>query len=137
MTRFLKLNADWNAEPNAPDPGVSVHAGRVVLEFLLNPHVFRRFRPGQRGRLVFSGARRYRLGITNDEGWYRGQCRFSGKAPEWGEFYEISGDPLLDASPEDWVDLGPEETPPRHFLFYLRDHTFECRANDWRFETEA
>jgi hypothetical protein len=33
--------------------------------------------------LTFTGARQWRLGPTNDEGWYRGQCRYVGIAPKW------------------------------------------------------
>jgi hypothetical protein len=84
--------------------------------------------------LIFEGCWRYRLGRTNDEGWYLGQCRFSRLAPEWGEFYEVSGD-LLDASVKDWVRLSaPPSDPTRHFLFYLRDSTFECDAVAYRLE---
>ena len=40
----------------------------------------------------------------------------------------------------DWQTIGPEPNEPneptdlRHFLFYLRDETFECSARDWRLE---
>lgn len=73
------------------------------------------------------------MGDTNDEGWYRGQCRYSRIAPAWGEFYEIEGpDPLRDV-PSDWHMLSPIVERTRHFLFYFRDETFECLAADWRF----
>jgi hypothetical protein len=128
-TRFVKLNDGWNAEPNAPTPAVSRSNNDVVLEFLLNPHQFKEFSEGDRGQLVFRNCWRYRLGGTNDEGWYRGQCRFSKVAPEWGEFYEVQGDLKLESSPDDWVVLSPEpQAPEKHFLFYLRDETFECDA---------
>jgi hypothetical protein len=128
-TRFIKLNDDWNAEPNAPAPAIAPSGNDVVLEFRLNPFQFTQFSEGDRGRLVFRDCWRYRLGVTNDEGWYLGQCRFSKAAPAWGEFYEILGDLKLESSPDDWVVLGAEpHAPARHFLFYLRDQTFECDA---------
>lgn len=77
---------------------------------------------------------RYRLGATNDEGWYRGQCRYSNVAPEWGEFYEIEGpDPHM-MDPIDWMTASGVANPARHFLFYFRDNTFECIAADLAFE---
>jgi len=101
----------------------------VVLEFRLNPFQFKKFSKGDRARLVFRNSWRYRLGGTNDEGWYLGQCRFSKVAPAWGEFYEVQGDLKLESLPGDWVVLGPEpHAPAKHFLFYLRDQTFECDA---------
>jgi hypothetical protein len=88
-TRFIKLNDDWNAEPNSPAPAVAPSGNDVVLEFRLNPFQFTQFSEGDCGRLVFRNCWRYRLGGTNDEGWYLGQCRFSKVAPAWGEFYEV------------------------------------------------
>jgi hypothetical protein len=91
-TRFIKLNDDWNADPNAPVPFVVRSGDDVILEFHLNSFQFKRFQEGDRGRLVFRNCWRYRMGVTNDEGWYLGQCRFSNVAPAWGEFYEVRGD---------------------------------------------
>jgi hypothetical protein len=133
-TQFRQLNDGWNAEPNSPDPVVQVDGDEVVLIVLANPFQFPRFAVRQRLRLRFKNARKYRLGSTNDEGWYRGQCRFSGEAPAWGEFYEVSGDLKLDRCPSDWHVLKIARLPGRHFLFYLRDETFECEADDWTLE---
>ncbi|MBU3972721.1 MAG: hypothetical protein KKE42_02845, partial [Alphaproteobacteria bacterium] len=90
---------------------------------------------GAEAVLTFAGCTRWRLGLTNDHGWFGGQCRYSGIAPAWGEFYEIvDDDPVRDA-PDDWRVEGSDKPSGRHFLFYLRDETFECMADDWRFET--
>lgn len=131
---FNKLNAGWNADPNVPEPIVRCVGHDVVLEFFLNAYAFGNFEHGSRGVLRFIDCARYRLGKTNDEGWYRGQCRYSKIAPAWGEFYEITGpDPLRD-QPNDWVNVGSPLQGCRHFLFYLRDETFECLARDWIIE---
>lgn len=132
MTTFRQLNQGWNAEPNAPEAQLTVADADLVLTFLMNPYEFPEFSENDRGTLRFYGCSRYRLGATNDEGWYRGQCRFSKIAPAWGEFYEISGDLRLSECPKDWVHVGPSTDAHRHFLFYLRDGTFECAALDWR-----
>jgi len=60
-THFRQLNDGWNAEPNDPDPSVSVDRCDVVLTFLANPFRFPRFSEDQRLRLKFTNARRYRL----------------------------------------------------------------------------
>jgi len=128
-TRFIKINDGWKAEPNAPAPVLSRSGDDVILEFDLNAFRYKKFVEGDRGRLTFRRCWRYRLGSTNDEGWYLGQCRFSKIAPEWGEFYEVQGDLKLEASPDDWVVVASEPQPAaKHFLFYLRDQTFECDA---------
>lgn len=133
-THFRQLNDGWNAAPNAPDPTVQIEGHDVVLTFIANSYQFPRFAVDQRLRLRFTGARRFSLGGTNDEGWYLGQCRFSNDAPEWGEFYEVSGDLKLEQGPIDWHIVHDRPRPGRHFLFYLRDETFECEADDWVLE---
>jgi hypothetical protein len=134
MTKFQKLNDGWNAEPNAPDPRVTVEGRDVVVSFLMNPFRFGQFSPANVGKLRFLCCQRYRLGATNDEGWYRGQCRFSQTAPHWGEFYEVEGDLRLEECPNDWLQIDSVQQGSRHFLFYFRDATFECDASDWTFE---
>jgi hypothetical protein len=103
------------------------------MKFLMNAYRFARFKEGDVGVLRFSNCWRYRLGGTNDEGWYRGQCRFSGIAPAWGDFYEVKGNLMIDSDPEayEWVTLRSPSLKSRHFLFYLRDETFECDAESW------
>jgi len=127
---FLKLNADWNAEPNAPAPEIEQSGGAIVLRFYLN-HV-----EEDVGALIFVGCSRWRLGPTNDEGWYMGQCRYSRTAPAWGEFYEVIGDDPKRDAPNDWHPIAPDATGDRHFLFYMRDNTFECMAADWSFKQD-
>ncbi|UQD76810.1 hypothetical protein JEY40_20920 [Bradyrhizobium japonicum] len=131
---FRKLNDGWNAQPNAPWPRVAVFGHDVLLRFLLNPFRFTSFAEEDEGILRFQNCIRYRLGATNDEGWYRGQCRYSRLAPEWGEFYEIAGPDPDAMDPADWNIAGGASTALRHFLFYFRDETFECIADSWIFE---
>jgi hypothetical protein len=133
-TTFTRLNDDWNAEPNSPQSRVSVDGQDVIVTFILNFQRYPQFQEGQLAGLRFSDCSRYRLGPTNDEGWYRGQCRFSGVAPAWGEFYELHGDLRLDRVPGQWIQGPSSVDAARHFLFYFRDGTFECDAVGWRVE---
>jgi hypothetical protein len=131
-THFAQLNHGWNAEPNAPHISVEVGDSAVILSFLANPYQFPEFAEGQIIRLRFNDAWRYAIGDVNDEGWYRGQCRFSRVAPAWGEFYEVSGDLRLEEFDAEWhiVSQVPAGSL-RHFLFYFRDENFECDAISW------
>jgi hypothetical protein len=132
QTVFTTLSKGWNAEPNAPQPVVRVEGTSLFLSFELNAFMFQEFKEGDWAEVAFSCCSRYRLGPTNDEGWYRGQCRFSKIAPAWGEFYEVAGDLLLENNGLDWhvvcIDPQPDS---KHFLFYFRDETFECDAHAW------
>jgi hypothetical protein len=134
LLSFRRLNEGWNAEPNAPHPRVAVSGRDVLLHFLLNPFRFKSFAEEDEGALRFVDCSRFRLGATNDEGWYRGQCRYSELAPQWGEFYEIVGPDQHLMDPEDWRTVSVASTSSRHFLFYFRDSTFECISADWTFE---
>ena len=61
------------------------------------------------------------------------ECRYTGVAP-WGDFYELTGpDPKRDL-PTDWQAVGADGASMRHFLFYMKDETFEIMAAGWRFE---
>src|SRR5579864_3383402 len=133
---FKRLNEGWNADPNAPFPKVRISGSRVQLRFLLNPFVYE-VPEGAVGCLTFQSCFAWRLGPTNDEGWYRGQCRYSKIAPAWGEFYELLGQDELRDQPSDWQKPTIPGDGERHFLFYLRDNTFECFAADWAFERVA
>ena len=137
VTTFRKLNEGWNAEPNAPEPQVKLNGKTLELSFFLNPWQFPEYAEGQHGRVTFTGVSHYRLGSTNDEGWYCGQCRFSGMAPKWGEFYEVGGDLLLQKVQGEWVQVTKSGDRARnHYLFYFRDETFECDADGWQFSPE-
>ncbi|MCG8436207.1 MAG: hypothetical protein MJA83_19485 [Gammaproteobacteria bacterium] len=130
-TDFIQLNNGWNAQPNTPNPEISIQGGDLILSFRPNSYQFPKYENIEIISLKFIGCRKYRLGATNDEGWYKGQCRFSDSAPKWGEFYEIKGDLKLEQASGEWDE--PEKPGPggRHFLFYFRDETFECEAADW------
>ncbi len=134
---FKQLNVGWNAEPNAPDPVVAIDGCDVLLTFFVNPFRYPEFEEDELGMLRFKDCTRYRLGSTNDEGWYRGQCRFSGLAPEWGEFYLVQGDAMLLDAPTDWKAVCAGGGPRQHFLFYFRDNTFECAARQCVVEPRA
>jgi hypothetical protein len=106
MPTFKKLNHGWNAESNAPAPTVMLNGPDIVLRFFVSPRTFKQFEGEEVGLLRFHDCLRYRLGPENDEGWYRGHCRYSRSAPAWGEFYEISGiDLQLINRPSGWVTV--------------------------------
>ena len=134
---FEQINKGWNADPNSPLPNVEVLGSDVRLSFCLNAFVFPEFEHEELGILRFLNCERYRFGATNDEGWYRGQCRFSKLAPTWGEFYLVSGDNEILNAPLDWAVLNHKSNNGKHYLFYFRDETFECVADQCISERSA
>ncbi|RIV16135.1 hypothetical protein D1623_29645, partial [Klebsiella pneumoniae] len=87
----------------------------------------------EKAELTFRDCKAWRLGGPNDEGWYLGQCRYAKAAPEWGQFYEVIGDDEVRDLADDWMPATQNGYGSRHFLFYLRDETFECLAERWSF----
>ena len=135
VAAFIRLNEGWNAEPNAPNENVRIDGNDLILQFRLNPFQFEGFDENDNGILRFTNCSRFRLGVTNDEGWYRGECRFSRLAPSWGEFYAVLNDPSSIAGPDDWVEMPLSILQSgTHFLFYFRDRTFECVAENCAIE---
>lgn len=127
---FVHLNQSWNAEPNAPALRMAVVGDTVTLSFYLNPFAHHAAE-NEIGHIAFTGCTRWRWDSTNDHSWFSGRGRFSGQAPQWGEFYEILGH---DASKLDWEIISPDRPDARHFLFYFRDEAIECIAADWTLE---
>jgi hypothetical protein len=135
---FKKLNDDWNAEPNAPFEEVEVAQPDVLLRFRLNHWRYKQFQQGDIGVPRFSDCSRWRQGADNMDafGYRQATSRYRRAAPAWGEFYEIVGDDPLRNQPDDWQQVGTEAKIARHFLFYFRDSSFECVANDWSFSVD-
>jgi len=134
---FHQLNDGWNAEPYTPKPLIEIQGQDLLLQFLVNAFQFTEFTEGEHGVLRFPECKRYRLGPPNDDDWYEGHCRFSKLAPDWGEFYVVQGDAALLDAPQDWRVVMPTQQGGRHFLFYLRDNTFECVAENCIIEPRA
>lgn len=106
----------------------------LVLEFELNPFVCETYKAGDPGFIRFTSVSRYRFTNINDEGWYLGQCRFSALAPEWGEFYQVTGAFRAEEQGAEWTLAGQGPSADCNFLFYFRDNSFECSARNWSFD---
>lgn len=129
LPAFEQLNLDWNAHPNVPNPQ-AIAAGKVLtVRFAPNSYQYRHDEGVSEISLTFQECSRFRITPVNDHGWYGGQCRFSGLAPAWGEFYEITGNTrdAMDITP--WTELTGQGQ--RHFHFYFRDETLEVKAEGW------
>lgn len=135
LPTFTHLNTDWNAHPNDVALKLEQNGKTLLAHMRPNPYVFRAFENKPAITVCFKGCERYRLTSVNDQGWYDGQCRFSGLARSWGEFYEIAGDTRDDMDPTPWVKM--EGSGARHFHFYLRDEALEVKAQGWSLETKS
>lgn len=136
---FIKLNSNWDAEPNAPMPKVESdnETSKIKVSFYLNAFIHKDVEEEDKGVLEFEDCYKYRLGATNDEGFYRGQCRFSKTGVQWGNFYQIEDSKWVENFPDDeiMIDNSLENSIDlNHYLFYFRDNTFECIARSCSFK---
>ncbi len=130
--KYIKLNKNWNAEPNAPEPCISETDEGIELTFFLNSFLYQHIDDGEKGTLEFFNVYAYRLGTTNDEG----QFRFNNKQLPWGEFYELIDSKWNNDFPNDKVIMNDltNKKSLRHFIFFMKDKTFECIATDFHFK---
>lgn len=133
--KYIKLNKNWNAEPNTPEPKISTTEGEIVLSFFLNPFVFEHIDKDEIGRLEFNNVYAYRFDPTNDQEYRRGQFRFLNDQLPWGEFYELKDSKWDLNFPDDKIVLNDKinKKEIRHFIFFFRDNIFECLATDYQF----
>jgi hypothetical protein len=68
--KYNKLNKNWNADPNAPMPTVSASGGDIKLSFFLNSFIYDHIDEDEKGVIEFYNVYAYRLGSTNDEGYF-------------------------------------------------------------------
>ncbi|HYV91219.1 MAG TPA: hypothetical protein VE978_05525 [Chitinophagales bacterium] len=132
--KFKKLNLGWNVEPNAPNLNLTIQGDTLRLEFLLNYMKFPHILEGEKGELIFKKCYKYNYNFCNDEGYYRGQYRYNYKELPWGEFYELHTDWENDFPTDSKIireHLGKENF--KHFIFFFRDSTFECLAEEYEF----
>ncbi len=126
QTDFSKLNQGWDAQPGVPLPEIHLDESGLTLTFFLNSIPQETRREFDRGELHFPNCWRYRLGPPDDEGWWKGQCRFRCRAQDHGHFYEVTGD-LRNDEVQDWVLLKSRPLDEgNHYLFYFKDETFKC-----------
>lgn len=127
---YEKLNTNWNADPNSPEPIVWVNEGDLIVDFFLNHFVFDQFKEGDRAKIIFKECSKYSLNFCNDEGYYRGQYRTNPNELPWGEFYEIIKG--FDHNFPEPVEILNETKPSnRHYIFFYRDHTLELLADSY------
>ncbi len=129
---YEKLNTNWNADPNSPEPIVWVKEGNLIVDFFLNHFVFDQFKVGDRARIVFKACSKYSLNYCNHDGYYMGQYRTNPNELPWGEFYEIIKGFDYDF-PEPLEILNKNKPTNLHYIFFFRDHTLEVLADNYDF----
>ena len=130
---LIQLSNNWNAHPVSPEVNLQIVGKNLIMEIYLNHYMFDSFVEGDKARITFENSSKYSLNSCDDEGYYYGQYRINWKQLEWGEFYEIiSG--LERKLPKPIAQLSDDSDNKRHFLFFFKDETFECLADNYKVE---
>lgn len=134
---FIQLNYNWNADPNEDRLSIDQYGSNLLLSFLLNTFQYKQFEDGSYGHLLFINVSKYRLGNPNDEGFYRGQFRYNSSQVKWGEFYEVIYSDGFDASGDIIILPNTDKVVQRHFIFFFKDYTFECYADEYKVRVDT
>lgn len=133
MIDFVKISDNWNADPVSPEIELKVIGQNLEMIIFLNYFAFDNYTEGDKAIVTFQNCSKYSLNTCNDEGYYYGQYRIKPDELPWGEFYEITNG-LNKDFPKPVVDLSDNHKEKRHFLFFFKDETFECLADDYKIE---
>ncbi len=133
MIDFVKISDNWNADPVLPEIELKVIGQNLEMIIFLNYFAFDNFSEGDKAIITFENCSKYSLNTCNDEGYYYGQYRIKPDELPWGEFYEITSG-LNKDFPKPVVDLSDDHKEKRHFLFFFKDDTFECLADNYKIE---
>ena len=134
--KYTKLNLNWNAEPNSPDEILTMEREVVRLEFSLNSFLYENFQERDKGVLEFNNVHKFSLNRMNDEGYFSGKYRYKNSDLPWGEFYVVETDWEIDFPKNNLLILPKGKNKLlKHYIFFLKDSTFECVAENYNFTT--
>jgi hypothetical protein len=88
----------------------------------------------QKGEFNIYNCHKYSFNSCNNEGYYRGQYRYKYTELPWGEFYKLQTNWKTDFHHESIIlNNKVKDDKMNHFIFFFRDSTFECVAEDFEF----
>ena len=133
--KFKKLNKNWNADPSATQESIIQSEEGIELHFNLNSFLFEHIEEGEKGKLEFYDVYAYRNGPSNSEEISKRKIPLKVDQIPNGDFYELLDSKWKTDFPSDKiiVDETKKTIKLRHFLFFLKDTTFECLASDYSY----
>ncbi|MGZ5192016.1 MAG: hypothetical protein ACXWCZ_13490, partial [Flavisolibacter sp.] len=119
----------------SPEVTLMVDNSSVTLNFFVNYFLFDNFNEGDRAKVTFNKCHKYSFNNMNDEGYYMGQYRYKYTDLPWGEFYLLDSDWHRDFPIRQNILLtDPEIKKQHHYIFFFKDNTFECVAEEYQLE---
>nr|WP_299382190.1 hypothetical protein [Allomuricauda sp.] len=132
---YVKLNFDFDAEPNAPSPDISINDSTLILKFLLNPFLWDNVEDDEQAELHFYDVLKYRLGGPGSDNF--SDFRYYDEGIDNYGFYHLKNSYWTKDFPLDEKVVSEEPNSEngvfKHYVFFFRDNTFECIAEDFKF----
>lgn len=143
---FLKQDIPFEAEPNVAVPHVEMTDEGLILDFAIRGFAANDYGSDSHAKILFTEVIMYRVGDPNDEGFYLfggypgrvNDSIYSRKVfpnLDFGCFYKVENvnwkkdllgkvTCILDQNYSEKVGFS-------HFVFFMKDGTFECVAKDY------
>lgn len=113
-----------------------MYKNKLKLNLNLNYFNFPLFKEGDCGTIHFINVKAFKIGDLNDEGFFLNDHPIWNKSnfPEgiyWNSFYEVKN------TPEDYfnsfyrVSYLPNNKDFHHYVFFMKEGTFECLAESF------
>ena len=132
---YIKLNLDFDAEPNAPSPEISINDSTLILKFLLNPFLWDDVEDDEQAELRFNDVLKYRFGGPGSDNF--SDFRYYDKGIDNYGFYQLKNSNWTKDFPLDEKVISKEPNSSndnfKHYVFFFRDNTFECIAEGFKF----
>ncbi len=149
---FEKLNKNYAPDPNITVPSGVMDGDNLTLTFPLNYFIYKQFKDGDQGKIIFKDCLMYRIGSPNDEGFFidpKNPGRMKNNS-RWNytDFPELEFHNFYIVKNSDWqTSFGPDvivnkqlkdkiKDPENlnHYLCFMKEGTFECIARSYEEE---
>lgn len=133
--KIQKLNKNWSSEPSIPLESIERTDDGIEVNFVLNSLPYEYIEEGEKGKLEFYNVYAYRKAASNSEEISKRKIPLKVDQIPLGDFYELLDSKWKTDFPTDKiiVDETKKTSKLRHFIFFLKDATFECLASDYNY----
>lgn len=143
--KLIKINRDYASDPNLAIPMLRIYDNWISLHFPLNYYIFP-FHENSKAIIRFENCLMFRSGDPNDEGFYGKNNNTRWKYEDFSyvevdDFYVVeNSDWQTNFGPDAYInqnlmkDLSIPKEKYKHFVFFMKEGTFECVATDYKEE---
>lgn len=145
---FTKLNNTYSPDPNGARPLINIYEKIVSIRFDLDSINYKQFTREQLGEITFTDCLMFRVGSPNDEGFFidpKNPSKRNNSRWNYTDFPNLNFHNFYCVENSDWkttfgphaflnkelTEKGHTDADFKHFLFLMKDGTFECIARSY------